>query len=167
VGDIVDITYYPYGNAKERQKSDGTWSFTCQHGESECTGNLIMACGINLNNSTDQWFPFINCIEDSNSEPDRVAQQCAKQAGLDYSAIDSCVQGSQGNKIMHSIAEATQNLQPPHQWTPWVVMNGKPLSSNQLDKELIDLVCNAYTGTPPAACNQYLKQRKKIQVCTN
>ncbi|XP_023342039.1 gamma-interferon-inducible-lysosomal thiol reductase [Eurytemora carolleeae] len=38
---IVQFSMYPYGNAKESQNPDGTWKFECQHGDKECTGNLI------------------------------------------------------------------------------------------------------------------------------
>ena len=33
-------------------------------------------------------------------------------------------QGSEGNKIMHELAEATDSLNPPHLYVPWIVMDG-------------------------------------------
>ena len=38
---VLNVGLFPYGNAKEEQKSDGSWKFTCQHGKKECTGNII------------------------------------------------------------------------------------------------------------------------------
>lgn len=32
VGSIMNLTFYPYGNAQENQSSTGEWVFTCQHG---------------------------------------------------------------------------------------------------------------------------------------
>jgi interferon gamma-inducible protein 30 len=158
----MDFKLWPYGNAHETAKPDGTYEFTCQHGPSECEGNLIFACAINLNNKTvDDWFPFVNCIEGSNASPASSAPNCAKQHNIDYDAVSQCVKGADGNKIMHEIAQRTANLQPPHQWTPWVVVNGKPLSSDDLDKELTDIVCNTYGGTKPAGCS-----KAKHTLCT-
>jgi interferon gamma-inducible protein 30 len=53
---------------------------------------------------------------------------------------------------MHQEALWTNSLQPPHQWTPWVVMNGSPLTQTQLDESLTKLVCAAYTGPKPSGC---------------
>lgn len=100
-----------------------------------------------------QWFPFINCIEGAGSKPTTSAPQCASQTGLDYNKIETCAFGTEGNGLMHQVATATNNLQPAHQWTPWVVINGKPLDSAGLDERLTKVVCDAYTGVKPAACN--------------
>lgn len=43
---IAIIKLYPYGNARQTQQADGSWSFTCQHGAVECYGNLLEACGM-------------------------------------------------------------------------------------------------------------------------
>ena len=45
---MVNISIYPYGNANEREGANGEWTFTCQHGENECKGNLVETCMINL-----------------------------------------------------------------------------------------------------------------------
>jgi hypothetical protein len=41
---ILSVGLYPYGNAQESQLPDGSWKFQCQHGQPECTGNLIEVC---------------------------------------------------------------------------------------------------------------------------
>jgi len=157
VATIMDFTLYPYGNAHESKGPSGDWVFTCQHGTAECLGNMIEACAIKYHNATTDWFPFVNCIESSSQAPGTAAPGCAKKLGwTDYdTSITTCVKGKEGNDLMHAIALATEGLKPPHQWTPWVVLNGKPLTQSELDRSLVTLVCNAYQGTKPPGCKAF------------
>lgn len=149
----MDFDYFPYGNARETKLSNGSYSFSCQHGANECAANMIMACAMNFHGNASLYVPFVACMEASNA-PVNAGEKCAKQAGFDYSEIKACTTSSLGNGLMHKIAVATDSLSPAHQWTPWVVMNGKPLTESQLDQHLGKLVCNAYTGSDkPSACN--------------
>lgn len=130
---------------------------------------MYEACAIEHNNSTNTkhvptWWPFFYCMEKSGNAADTtVASGCAKNNGLDWTVITTCAgsnpavgSADDGNKLMHSIAVSTNNLVPPHQWTPWVVVNGTPLTSAQLDLPLTPIVCKAYTSvagcTAPAGC---------------
>eukprot|EP00808_Paulinella_micropora_P028858 g32536.t1 len=106
------------------------------------------------------WFPFILCLEQSTTPGvSTVAQKCAASNGIDWKVIDACagdtpqygVDGD-GNKLMHSFAQKTNNLDPPHQFTPWVVLNGSPLTQTQLELPLTAIVCKAYAGDKPAGC---------------
>ena len=46
---LAYIEIIPYGNAKEVYDSTlGKYTFTCQHGDNECYGNLIMTCSLNI-----------------------------------------------------------------------------------------------------------------------
>jgi len=179
VGEIMDFMVWPYGNANEKQNADGTWTFTCQHGVNECIGNMWEACALEYNNSTlndthntPKWFAFFNCMEASNQAGvESVAQACATKGGLDWNVITTCAgpnpavgTAADGNKVMHSLAVKTGALVPPHQFTPWVVINGTPLSSSQLDLSLTKLVCDAYTGTKPAGCGKVYKTNEE-QIC--
>eukprot|EP00057_Strongylocentrotus_purpuratus_P021948 XP_011676422.1 PREDICTED: uncharacterized protein LOC753478 [Strongylocentrotus purpuratus] len=38
--------------------------------------------------------------------------------------LKNCTGGPMGNKLEHSMALKTEALNPPHQYTPWVVLNG-------------------------------------------
>ena len=55
-----------------------------------------------------------------------VAIGCASEAGLDWDVIKACATGSEGNDLMHSIAEAT----PDHTYVPWVVINGETVPAD-------------------------------------
>jgi len=166
---VVSITIfqgYPYGNAQETLNAGGTYTYSCQHGPSECAGNMYEACAIEHygNNSATtgqpKWWPFFYCLEKSGQAGvASVAQNCATSTGLNWSTISTCAgsnppQGSptDGNPFMHTIAVSTNNLVPPHQWTPWVVVNGSPLSQTQINSSLINIICSKYTGTKPSCC---------------
>jgi len=133
---------------------------------------MYEACAIEHYNTTDKsglyptWWPYFYCLEFSQNAGDpTTVSNCATNNSLDFNVIKTCAGSNpavgspdDGNPLMHSIAVATNNLIPPHQWTPWVVVNGSPLSSAQLDLSLIPIVCSAYkttcpTDPPPAACN--------------
>lgn len=155
----MSFSMFPYGNA--RTTNTAPYTFTCQHGKNECIANMYQACAMEHFNTTAQWWPMVNCMEGSR-DPVSDASGCATKAGLDWSVIETCAgsdpangSADDGNPLMYSIAQATKNLNPPHQWTPWVVLNGKPLSSSQLDMKLTTLVCNAYTGTKPSGCTRF------------
>merc|ERR1712238_442311 len=69
--DMAEITFIPYGNALETKKNedededddDATYSFECQHGETECVYNLIETCALHKIGCGVTQFQFINCIE--------------------------------------------------------------------------------------------------------
>ena len=65
---MADVFLYPYGNAHETQNGDGTWTFTCQHGGSECQYNMIEACAQHFITDPYQQFDFIECIEENDSQ---------------------------------------------------------------------------------------------------
>lgn len=162
MGEIFDFSVFPYGNAKERQLASGEYFFTCQHERPECEGNMYEACAIHQNNGTDPktnapfYWDFLLCME--NGSPEHDAEKCAQVGGLNYTAIEACAgkipsKGSEaGNALMHQMALITGGLNPPHQFTPWVTINGKPLTGDQTSESLITLVCDAYTGTKPSRC---------------
>jgi len=156
----MNFTLFPYGNARE--SGSGPWTFTCQHGANECVGNMIFACAMHFHPDPQDYYPMVECMEDSGS-PATAGKKCAGQSGFNWNEINDCTSSTLGNTIMHQVAVATNSLVPKHQWTPWVVLNGKPLSQSQLDQSLITLVCNAYSGTDkPSACN-----RLSQDVCMN
>lgn len=171
---ITVFRAFPYGNAKEVHNADGTWAYTCQHGVAECQGNMYEGCGIEHygNNSKTAgeptWWKYFYCLEKSGSAGTAsVAQNCANNNNISWQTVSTCAgstpaQGSStdGNPNEHTYAVATESLSPPHQYTPWVVLNGKPLSSADYNLSLISLVCNAYTGTKPSCCPKQIELEK-------
>jgi interferon gamma-inducible protein 30 len=150
---IMEIALFPYGNAQESSNGDGTYSYQCQHGPDECTVNMLEVCAMHFHPHVGDYMPFVECVENS-YYPTSAGESCASQVGWsDWSEIDQCTSSRLGNKLQHKVAEETNNLQPPHQFTPWITLNGVPLTSEQQNESLIQVVCNAYTGPSPPACN--------------
>lgn len=160
VGEILNLTLVPYGNAEERRSGD-KWVFECQHGPKECQGNLIETCAIALLKNISVSFPFIHCFEENTEksedpQPAEIAEKCAKSLGIDYPPIETCVSGPQGNSLEHQMAVKTNALKPQHEYVPWVTLNGKHTEKLQREAEnnLLKLVCKYYTGPKPSACEQ-------------
>ncbi|NXT95669.1 GILT reductase, partial [Anhinga rufa] len=73
---------------------------------------------------------------------------------LDRDRIAACVQGDAGAALMHRNAQLTEALNPPHQYVPWIVINGKHTDELQAQAEasLLGLICRLYQGEKPEAC---------------
>ncbi|XP_070700835.1 gamma-interferon-inducible lysosomal thiol reductase [Pempheris klunzingeri] len=151
LNEIMSVTLVPYGNAQE--KPDGKkYIFECQHGEDECVGNMIETCLLNM---TEMAFPIIFCMESSNDVL-KAAKSCVElySPTLRWDSLMSCVNGDVGNQLMHQNALKTKALKPPHQYVPWITINGEHTEDLQ-DKastSLFSLVCGMYKGPKPAAC---------------
>ncbi|XP_039998618.1 gamma-interferon-inducible lysosomal thiol reductase [Xiphias gladius] len=164
LNDIMTFTLVPYGNAVE--KPDGQkYIFECQHGEQECLGNMIETCLINMTRAA---FPIIFCME-SSVDVINSAKSCVEvySTELSWDKVMSCAKGDLGNQLMHLNAVKTKALNPPHEYVPWVTINGE--HTEELQKKamssLFSLVCNMYKGTKPPVCGQ--GQRHFKSYCHN
>ena len=164
LNEIMSVTLVPYGNAQE--KPDGQkYTFECQHGEQECLGNMIETCLMNMTNMA---FPIIFCME-SSSDVIKAGETCVKLYApqLSWGTVMSCVKGDLGNQLMHQNALKTKALNPPHQYVPWVTINGEHTDELQekASTSLFALVCGLYKGPKPGACGG--SQRHYRSYCHN
>ncbi|CAF0936065.1 unnamed protein product [Adineta steineri] len=157
---IVNISFVPYGNAREVYRPETQlYQFYCQHGSDECYGNLIHTCVIHLYPDTTAHLPFIYCTESTDGDVETVATQCAEKTSVDFNKVNSCVQSRLGNQLQHLYANQTDSLQPPHQYVPWITINGEHTEEMEqaAEKDLIGVVCKSYKGSnPPAQCTKNL-----------
>ncbi|ESO00965.1 hypothetical protein HELRODRAFT_185746 [Helobdella robusta] len=147
---ILELDLVPYGNAEEVWNHD-RWDFLCQHGPEECHINMIHSCALDIYpfNLT---FAFHACTETTKL----FLEQCATKYGLDLAALEKCGSSSHGNQLEHMMADKTDNLNPPHQYVPWITINGQHTDSiqEQAERDMVSLVCRAYKGSKkPAACS--------------
>ncbi|XP_061870952.1 gamma-interferon-inducible lysosomal thiol reductase [Colius striatus] len=164
---ILNITLVPYGNAQERNDS-GKWQFECQHGPEECLGNMIETCLMHEAKDFNSYFPVIFCLE-SGSSVTKNLEACLQVYApqLDGSRIAACVQGDTGAALMHRNALLTEALDPPHQYVPWVVVNGKHTDElqEQAQAALLRLICRLYQGEKPEACGGSGRAPKEPRGC--
>jgi len=152
---IMMVDIIPYGNAQEVEISTGYYNYTCQHGPSECTGNLIENCILKYKKyDADAYLPIIYCMEKAN-DPIAAAEKCVTDAMMDWKVIDTCAKGKEGNSLMHEAAVLTGKLNPPHKYVPWIVINGMHTEGmqQQAQSDLAKVLCDTYTGEKPEECN--------------
>merc|ERR1719356_1556400 len=82
---------------------------------------------------------------------------CASRLNIDMKPIRECTKGKQGNKVMLQVGEATESLQPPHEYVPWVTLNGEHSEESEQDAEkgegnLLRQVCDRLSDPKPDLC---------------
>ncbi|XP_067824749.1 gamma-interferon-inducible lysosomal thiol reductase-like [Heptranchias perlo] len=122
--EILNVTLIPFGNAEEIPKGQ-KWQFTCQHGQQECWWNTIQTCIMHYLKNATRYLPVICCMESASTVLSE-AQQCLQihAPTVSWDTIISCVNGDQGNELMHQNAQMTNELEPSHNYVPWVLING-------------------------------------------
>merc|ERR1719150_206286 len=86
----------------------------------------------------------------------KLAKQAADTASWGhYDDLAACYTSPQGNAFQHQMAQITAALSPPHQYVPWIVMNGVHSDSTQqaCQSNFLACVCKAYTGTSKLCSN--------------
>lgn len=137
VGDWVTLNAIPYGNANLNNSI-----IACQHGPDECIGNKIELCMMKQygkGGDWKAWYPAFKCIEASYDSPENASKTCLPDSGMDRQAILDCAKGNEGDLLHMAAAQMTIDLDPPHKWTPWVLLDGKPLEDKT--EQLLAEIC--------------------------
>lgn len=86
---IVRLNIWPYGNAKETKKSDGTYAWTCQHGTNECYGNMMLNCALKHFEYPAN-YNFLFCVDEyvqQSSNFDNAGASCASKLSLSMADV--------------------------------------------------------------------------------
>ncbi|KAK9715986.1 hypothetical protein RND81_06G203900 [Saponaria officinalis] len=146
---VVDLRLVPWGNAA----FDSSGSFQCQHGAGECLLNTVEACAVEAYPDPYKHYFLIQCIESlAYQQREAEWQNCFGQVSLDSQRIFDCYNQGVGRQLELQNAYKTNQLNPPHAYVPWVVVNNQPLREDY--RNYVAYICNAYKGTPiPAVCS--------------
>jgi len=98
-----------------RNRSEPEYGATCKHGPGECLGNIHELCAIAHTPSSQQWWPFLQCINYEGSGRiglDKVSRDCAAVSGIDWegSGIAKCVSGKEGKKLLRKSIKRTKKM---------------------------------------------------------
>ncbi|VAI06651.1 unnamed protein product [Triticum turgidum subsp. durum] len=132
--DAANLTLVPYGNA-------------LQHGPEECLLNTVEACAIDAWPDVKVHLGFIYCVSDLVlKNKHREWESCFQKQGLDPKPVTECYKGERGHNLSLEYGRQTAELVPPHQFVPWVVVDGKPLYNDYGNFKAY--ICKAYKGYP-------------------
>mmetsp|Transcript_33931 Transcript_33931/g.41781 ORF Transcript_33931/g.41781 Transcript_33931/m.41781 type:complete len:176 (+) Transcript_33931:106-633(+) len=157
---MTNITFYPYGNANEKELSNGTWVFTCQHGINECKGNMVETCMEFITNfDQNKWVNFVIDLEKNSCRQDnyKYAQTLLDTGNysVTWQEMDACINGP-GNGYEHQMALWTAPTH--HQYTPWLVVNGKA-NPTGASSDILRYSCQVYEAQGSEcrndACTRY------------
>ena len=148
----MNVTLVPFGNA---EIDTATKSVTCQHGQTECDGNLWEMCAISHYPAFSAHWPFYYCMESLGEEmvETKNVQKCANESGMDYSVLNRCFHNpNEAWALEQHFAALTPSY---HTYTPWVeVPTGTVLDNDAL---FLRTVCAQYAadgGVLPPGCPQ-------------
>ena len=139
---VADIEIIPYGNAKEAYDSTlQRYKFTCQHGDNECYGNLIMTCSLNILGRIKGQLNIICLLENINKfnrNFDTTLEYCLNSEP-ELQEIKYCVNSDIGNIYQHQMAQKTSE----HLGVPWILVDGiyDEDTNDKIWTSLIDYLC--------------------------
>ena len=140
---LANIEIIPYGNAKEEYDSTtNKYTFTCQHGDNECYGNLIMSCGLNILGKINGQLNIICLLENIyqfNGDFDLTLEYCLSSEPDILGEIKECVNSDIGNIYQHQMAQKTGQ----HLGVPWILVDGvyDEATTDKIWNSLIDYIC--------------------------
>lgn len=142
------------------------WDLTtqiCQHGTNECKGDRYETCAIAIAQGAPQrWLDFVFCFMVDHSGSLSYVTSCAEAAGINTEKLESCAAEGNvaGDQLEYAMINETNNV-GAHSGVPWVLVNGKQVTSG-----LLSAICNAYTGTKPAGCSNaaFLKTKEIVDL---
>ena len=149
---LAYIEIIPYGNAKEvYDSSTNKYSFTCQHGDNECYGNLISTCSLNVLGRINGQLNIICLLENIynfNRNFDLTLEYCLSSQPDILQEIKDCVKSDIGNIYQHQMAQKTGD----HLGVPWILVDGvyDDDTTDQIWTSLIDYLC----GDDKSKCYQ-------------
>jgi len=147
--EIIDLKEDFIGQANGNQ-------FTCLHGPTECTGDLLLICASQNFAEGWSWWNLTSCMQSDYTNVPTNFQSCAEKAGYNSStitAIQQCSQDSTGVQLLTSSFNAAQSQGVNE--APTIFIDGKEYIGGPSSP--LKIICDAYTGTKPAACSNMIE----------
>lgn len=128
---------------------DGSLSFDCQHGETECEANIYHACAIEYVQEPKVLLDMVACMIKNNYRPKEAMIDCAKENHIDYEAIQKCYDSPHGKELLKLHGDATNALRPKISFVPTITLDGSQGRQAAILKDLFSEVCKVASGRGP------------------
>ncbi|XP_045498560.1 GILT-like protein 2 [Colias croceus] len=144
----LDIKTYPYGNA-ETYENNGQTVFKCQHGPTECYGNKLHACALDLIQNQTTALIYNTCMmeysQSDRGSDDNAADRCGASMSIDSTPIKQCAKGNKGTELLKYYGVESKKANFKH--VPYILINGVVNDGKNFMKD----VCAAFSN-PPSQC---------------
>ncbi len=90
---------------------------------------------------------YVQCMIADNYEPLDAAARCAKELNFDWSPVQRCVSGRQGEELLVAAGDSTLALRPKASFIPTVLLNDSQEDQKAILKNLLREVCRKYQVT--------------------
>jgi interferon gamma-inducible protein 30 len=157
VDKIAVVNFYVYGNAE--QSWDGQeYAFRCQHGESECQGNAIHNCALNLL-TRKEGHNYMICaydtiFQDPNRDFNKMLLKCVPDEANRTNILD-CSVSEFGNQLVHTAGLITK--QTGQYYTPYITVNNvhDELAEKEIMQNMMKYLCSLPENQKVAQCELY------------
>lgn len=178
---VVDFAFWPAQADKlaecTHNDTDPESSYLCTVDHYEACVLSEMGClgGCNDDKTQERLFEFLDCFEGDhvsdltpkghdapNATWLEFLEPCAKKAGIDHGAVETCANSGTGSGTALGKAWETINSFTSSQhlmFFPWVDVN-KGAMMDGYDDCLLSAVCGNYTGAQPPSCQNRPKPPK-------
>ncbi|XP_013196703.1 gamma-interferon-inducible lysosomal thiol reductase [Amyelois transitella] len=147
----IKLQLVPFGKARSTNTGYG---FECQHGPSECLGNVVQDCALSLMYDRDdsEKTEYVAC-EMSTLAGARGSLECVQNANLAGAAVNQCISSGRGRQLQLE-SERLTNMYSPR-FIPTVVINGifNQRVQDMSQVNLIDTLCRILQQ--PSECRSY------------
>lgn len=121
---------------------------TSMHGPGEVTGDIAQLCAREV--APDKYVKMIECQDEDPSHVDTNWDSCGKRAGIDTSAVKTCMDSKGQQLLAASFDEAKQR---GASGSPTMFLNGKPYEGGRKPNDFLHAICNSFDGKKPADCD--------------
>ncbi|CAB3403388.1 unnamed protein product [Caenorhabditis bovis] len=147
----LDLTIVPFGKARCVETS-ADFQCECQHGALECDINQLMNCVIDRIGFPDKYIAPILCMQGKHSIDE--ALKCVEQyLPVEANRMRECATGPRGRRLLALSGQKTAGLEPPIDFIPWIVIDGRRNSDALYD--LSQNLCESMKPMP-SECQQYM-----------
>lgn len=169
----MNVNLYPYGNAQRVPESmisegyhfwheDARYPITiCQHDTSECSGNLVQACAIDILKDQRKSVPYVICMASYGTSTgwEKSSYACGQEIGLDMEEVKICVNSDWGSKLIAHAGTVTQTAFSKFNASgvPFIVVQG----NSTVNSTLFEPVCSWLKEPRPSVCTKYADKKKE------